>query len=78
MEFFHTLQRNNWAGVWQLDQFPFRENSADAARAGIEVMQALWRILQVIDDTKLRAAQEAQDALAAQRIIRAALLAADS
>jgi hypothetical protein len=22
LEFFHTLQRNDWAGVWQLDQFP--------------------------------------------------------
>jgi xylose isomerase len=77
LEFFHTLQRNDWTGVWQLDQFPFRENSADAARAGIEVMQALWRTLRVIDEEKLRAAQEAQDALAAQRIIRKALLAAD-
>ena len=26
-EFFHTLRRNNWEGVWQLDQFPFREDS---------------------------------------------------
>jgi len=50
---------------------------ADAARAGIEVMQALWRTLRVIDEEELRAAQEAQDALAAQRIIRKALLAAD-
>ena len=76
LEFFHTLQRNDWAGVWQLDQFPFRENSADAARAGIEVMQALWRALQALDETELRAAQEAQDALAAQRVVRKALLAA--
>jgi xylose isomerase len=77
LEFFHTLQRNGWTGVWQLDQFPFRENSADAARAGIEVMQAFWRTLRVIDEAGLRAAQESQDALAAQRIIRTALLAAE-
>lgn len=76
LEFFHTLRRNGWDGVWQLDQFPFRENSADAARAGIEVMQTLWRALQTIDEAELRAAQEAQDALAAQRIVRTALLSA--
>jgi xylose isomerase len=32
LEFFHTLRRNDWSGVWQLDQFPFREDTADAAR----------------------------------------------
>lgn len=74
LEFFHTLQRNDWAGVWQLDQFPFREDTADAARAGIEVMKTLWRACGRIDDDALRAAQEAQDALAAQRVIRRALL----
>ena len=26
-EFFYTLRKNNWDGVWQLDQFPFREDS---------------------------------------------------
>ena len=26
-EFFHVLRKNNWEGVWQLDQFPFREDS---------------------------------------------------
>lgn len=76
LEFFHTLERNNWSGVWQLDQFPFREDSADAARAGIEVMQMFWRACGLIDDDALRSAQDAQDALAAQRIARQALLAA--
>lgn len=76
LEFFYTLQSNGWEGVWQLDQFPFREDTADAARAGIEVMKTMWRACALIDDDALRAAQEAQDALAAQRIIRRALLAA--
>jgi len=76
LEFFHTLQRNAWAGVWQLDQFPFREDTAEAARAGIEVMKTLWRACGLIDDDALRSAQDAQDALAAQRIIRRALLSA--
>ena len=32
-EFFYTLRKNNWEGVWQLDQFPFREDSVEAAQA---------------------------------------------
>jgi xylose isomerase len=76
LEFFYTLRRSGWSGVWQLDQFPFREDTADAARAGIEVMKTMWRACELIDHDALGAAQEAQDALAAQRIIRRALLAA--
>jgi xylose isomerase len=76
LEFFYTLQDSGWTGVWQLDQFPFREDSAAAARAGIEVMQTFWRALQLIERAGLRAAQDAQDALAAQRIVRRALLSA--
>ena len=34
-EFFHTLRKNNWEGVWQLDQFPFREDSVTAAKDAI-------------------------------------------
>jgi xylose isomerase len=73
-EFFHTLNHAGWQGVWQLDQFPFRENSVEAARAGIEVMRTIWRALQVLDTEALADAQARQDALAAQRIARAALL----
>jgi xylose isomerase len=73
-EFFHTLNQAGWQGVWQLDQFPFRENSVEAARAGIEVMRTIWRALQVLDTEALADAQARQDALAAQRIARAALL----
>ena len=33
-EFFYTLRKNNLHGVWQLDQFPFREDSVGAAKVG--------------------------------------------
>lgn len=75
-EFFHALADSGWEGVWQLDQFPFREDSVDAARAGIEMMRTIWRALDLLDTAELAAAQERQDALAAQRIVRRALLAA--
>ncbi|WP_281904640.1 sugar phosphate isomerase/epimerase family protein [Phytohabitans aurantiacus] len=72
-EFFHALHDAGWDGVWQLDQFPFREDSVQAARDGIAVMKRIHRALGRLDRDALAAAQQAQDALAAQRIIQAAL-----
>jgi xylose isomerase len=72
-EFFFALQDAGWDGVWQLDQFPFREDSVQAARDGIAVMKRIHRALGVLDRDALEAAQRAQDALAAQRIIQDAL-----
>jgi xylose isomerase len=73
-EFFHTLRKNNWDGVWQLDQFPFREDSVDAAKAAIGFLKALHRALDGLDEQALRAAQASHDALAAQRLVQRALL----
>jgi xylose isomerase len=75
-EFFHALHEAGWEGVWQLDQFPFREDSVQAARDGIETMRAFHRALQRLDVDALREAQGRQDALAAQRIAKAALFSA--
>jgi len=75
-EFFHALHAAGWQGVWQLDQFPFREDSVEAASAGIRTMRAFHRALVRLDHDKLAAAQQAQDALAAQRIVQQALGAA--
>ena len=75
-EFFFTLVDNGWEGIWQLDQFPFREDSVQAARDGIATMKAFWRACGLLDREALRAAQESQDALAAQRIAKHALYTA--
>jgi len=73
-EFFHTLRKNSWEGVWQLDQFPFREDSVEAARLSIRFLKALHRALDELDVAALQEAQSRQDALAAQRIVQDALL----
>ncbi|GAA2095430.1 TIM barrel protein [Microlunatus panaciterrae] len=73
-EFFHTLRRNGWQGVWQLDQFPFREDSVEAARLAIRFLKAIHRALDVIDDDALAEAQSRHDALAAHRLVQDALL----
>ncbi len=73
-EFFHTLRRNNWEGVWQLDQFPFREDSVEAAKQAIRFLKALHGALDSLDEEALAAAQAKHDALAAQRLIQTALL----
>jgi sugar phosphate isomerase/epimerase len=73
-EFFYTLRINGWEGVWQLDQFPFREDSVDAARTAIRFLKALYRALESLDMDGLAAAQERHDAMAAQRLVQDALL----
>jgi sugar phosphate isomerase/epimerase len=73
-EFFYTLRINKWEGVWQLDQFPFREDTVEAARLSIETLKAIYRALDDLDMPALRDAQARQDALAAQRIVQRALL----
>ncbi|MFI7614908.1 sugar phosphate isomerase/epimerase family protein [Nonomuraea terrae] len=72
-EFFFALRDAGWQGVWQLDQFPFREDSVEAARAGIRTMRAFHHALNYLDRDELAAAQSAQDALAAQRVAKRAL-----
>lgn len=73
MEFFHVLRRNNWEGVWQLDQFPFREDPVDAANLAIDFLKRVDVALDRLDEDALAAAQEAQDAVAANRLVQQAL-----
>ena len=72
-EFFYTLKINGWEGVWQLDQFPFREDTVDAARTSIRFLKAVHRALDELDIDALRAAQASNDAMAAQRLVQDAL-----
>jgi xylose isomerase len=69
LEFVHALRTIGWKGFWMLDQFPFREDPVEAARASIRVIRALNRLLDKVDPSALRAAQGRQDALAAQRLV---------
>jgi xylose isomerase len=73
MEFFHVLRQNDWNGVWQLDQFPFREDSVDAANLAIDFLKRIDAALNHLDVAALDAAQERQDAVAANRIVQDAL-----
>jgi xylose isomerase len=74
-EFFYTLKVNNWQGVWQLDQFPFREDTVEAARLSIRFLKAIHRALDELDIDALRAAQERQDAMGAQKLVQDVLFA---
>jgi sugar phosphate isomerase/epimerase len=74
-EFFYTLRKNGWEGVWQLDQFPFREDTVEAARLSIRFLKTVFRALESLDIGALRAAQAREDALGAQRVVQDALFA---
>jgi xylose isomerase len=75
-EFFHVLRNNKWDGVWQLDQFPFREDSIAAADHAIDFLKAVDRGLDALDIDALRKAQEKHDALTALRLAQKALFGA--
>jgi xylose isomerase len=72
-EFFYTLRKNNWEGVWQLDQFPFREDCVEAANVAIDFLKRIDRALDRLDFSEMQAAQDRQDAMAAQKLAQNAL-----
>ena len=72
-EFFYTLRKNGWEGVWQLDQFPFREDSVAAANSAIGFLKAIDRALDTLDFEAMQAAQERHDAVTALDLARRAL-----
>src|SRR4029077_8281867 len=72
-EFFYTLQKNDWHGVWQLDQFPFREDSVAAANSAIDFLKAVQRALAKLDIEGLQQAQSRHDAVTATRLAQQAL-----
>lgn len=72
-EFFYTLRKNKWEGVWQLDQFPFREDSVAAANSAIDFLKAVERALDKLDFEAMQAAQDRQDAVTALNLARQAL-----
>ncbi len=72
-EFFYTLRKNNWEGVWQLDQFPFREDSVEAANHAIDFLKAADRGLDKLDFAAVQAAQDRHDALGALALAQQAL-----
>ncbi|HVC88722.1 MAG TPA: sugar phosphate isomerase/epimerase family protein [Gaiellaceae bacterium] len=74
IEFLLTLKRAGWEKAWKLDQFPFREDPVEAARASIRMLRAMLRLLDRVDLEKLDAARERQDALAAQAFVHDILL----
>jgi len=68
LEFLYYLRKIGWEEVILLDQFPFREDPVRAASESIETFRKLDAKLEDLDIAALKAAQEKQDALAAQRL----------
>src|SRR5579875_184608 len=76
LEFLMALLRAGWAKPWKLDQFPFREDPVEAARASIRALSSLLGLARRVDVRKLDEARERHDALAAQRLVYGALFGA--
>jgi xylose isomerase len=74
LEFFLAVRKIGWDQPILLDQFPFREDPVEAARASLDTIRAIDRALDRLDLDALTEAQERQDALAAQRRVMELLL----
>jgi xylose isomerase len=74
LEFFLALRQIGWDRPILLDQFPFRENPVEAARASIATIRAIDAALDRLDVDALADAQRRQDPLAAQRLVTDLLL----
>jgi len=72
-EFFYTLRKNKWEGVWQLDQFPFREDCVAVANTAIDFLKVVERALDKLDFAAMRKAQDEHDAVTALKLAREAL-----
>ena len=75
-EFFYVLRKNNWEGVWQLDQFPFREDSVTMANQAIDFLKSIHKALDDLNIEELKEAQSRHDALKALKIAQKALFGA--
>jgi xylose isomerase len=72
-EFFYTLRKNKWEGVWQLDQFPFREDCVAVANTAIDFLKVVERALDKLDFAAMQKAQDEHDAVTALKLAREAL-----
>lgn len=66
--------RGGGESVWQLDQFPFGEDSVQAAKQAITFLKAVHRALDALDEDALAQAQVNQDVLAANKLVQKVLL----
>ena len=74
LEFFIALRQIEWSQPVLLDQFPFREDPVEAARASIRTIKSIDAAVDRLDLDALAEAQARQDPLAAQRLVTDLLL----
>ena len=75
-EFFHALHDAGWEGVWQLDQFPFREDPVQAARTGSRPCARSTARSAGSTTTRCAPRRTRRTRCCAQRIAKAALFSA--
>ena len=76
LELFYWLQKIGYQGYLSIDQYPYREDSLQAAQQSLDWMTMLERTASRIDPEKMDAILKDQDAVASTRYIREILLGA--
>lgn len=73
LEFIHVARQIGWEKPFKLDLFPYREDPRHAVEESIASLRRLEERAAALDVAALAKAQAGHDAMAAQRIVRAAL-----
>lgn len=73
LEFLHVVRTIGWQEPIKLDLFPYREDPAAAVRESVATLRALEAAAARLPLDELREVQGRHDAMAAQRLVRAAL-----
>jgi xylose isomerase len=74
LEFLHVVRGIEWDHPLKLDLFPYREDCVAAVRESVATLRKLEECAARLPVAELQAAQAAHDAMAAQRLVRNALL----
>ena len=73
LEFLHVVRSIGWDTPLKLDLFPYREQPGDAVRESIDTLNQLTKALDRLPAEQLAACRDSHDAMAATRLVRAAL-----
>lgn len=74
LEFFYWLDRTGYEGYLTIDQFPYREDSRDAAGESAEWLTGLHGIVERTDKAEIAAMLQTKDAVNASRLLRRMVL----
>lgn len=74
LEFLYVVRQIGWSGPLKLDLFPYREDRIEAVRQSVASIRRLEECVDRLPIEELEEIQSRHDAMAAQALVRKALI----